>query len=122
MRILTLLAAALLLMTGLARAAEEGSATTYRPGTGHILESMSTSSTVTNAMGSFTSVVRVHPTEAAWIVFGTATAALDFYASVTRDMFLPADVTEYFWISGGTYIAVIQDSASGVVYINEMSR
>lgn len=89
----------------------------YRPVTTQILTSGSTSVSVTNAFGSFIRVVRIHPTEDIFMTLGSTPQT-----AVSTDMLLPADTTEYFRVSPGEYIAVIQSSTGGTVYVTEMDR
>lgn len=114
-----------LLLPVAAYAAASGEATTYRAMTNHVLTVDNVSNRMTSGVGPFITVVRVHPTEDTWLVVGnsTATAISPVTTSaLTAASFLPADVTEYFWINPGQYIAVVWDGTKGVLYISEMSR
>ena len=43
-------------------------------------------------------------------------------ATDNNGMYLPANVVEYFHVSGGDRLAVIQDSAGGTIAVSEMTR
>ena len=99
------------------------SLTFLRPVTTHTLEIVSTSTAMTTSFGPHIRMVRVHPTENAFLAIGRSTVSVVASTSaITAPVFLPADITEYFLVSPGEFIAVIQDAAAGVVYITEMSR
>jgi hypothetical protein len=67
-----------------------------------------------------TTHIRVVATVNCWISFGNPpTAAL---ARDPASMYLPAGLPEYFWVSPGSQIAVIQDSAGGSLYISELAN
>ena len=93
------------------------SLTFMRPMTTQTLELGAVSASITNSLGDFVRVVRVHPTEDAHVAVGasplTATAA---------DFLVPADTTEYFLIRPNGFIAVIRDGSTGVIYVTGMTR
>ncbi len=119
MRILIFLTA-LFVLAFPAGAAEEP--VIYRAASSYSITSSTTSKATTDAIGPFIRVVRVHPTEDAFILFGISSSSRPLVATAATSIFLPADKTEYFWTSPGRYIAVIRDSTDGIVYISEMDR
>lgn len=75
------------------------------------------SAAVTNAFGSVGDV-RLVSTTNCWVNFGkTPTAAV-----AANNIYLPAGVVEYFHVSPGEKVAVIQDSAGGTLNVAEMTR
>lgn len=64
--------------------------------------------------------VRIVGSTAIWVDM-EAGVALGATSSSTTSMFLPANVPEYFSAYQGINISVIADSASGTVYIVEMT-
>lgn len=66
-----------------------------------------------------TTHVRVVATSACWIAFGAAPVAV---ASGVGSIYLPPGVPEYFWVLPGEKIAVIQDTAAGVLNIAELDN
>ena len=66
-----------------------------------------------------TTHIRVVSTSACWIAFGAAPVAV---SSGAASIFLPAGLPEYFWVLPGEKIAVIQDSAAGVLNIAELDN
>jgi len=93
------------------------SPTFMRPVTTQTLEIHSSSSSITNALGSQIRVVRLHPTEDVHVAIGVTPLT-----ATTDDLLLPADITEYFLVGPGEYIAVIQNATSGVIYVTGMTR
>lgn len=57
--------------------------------------------------------VRVIATTACFLKFGATPVA------TTSDMYLPADVPEYFFISSGSKISAIRSATSGNLYITK---
>ena len=65
-----------------------------------------------------TAHIRLVSTTACWVSFGSPPAA-----AVVRDpasMYLPAGLPEYFWVTPGSQVAVIQDTAAGFLYVTEL--
>lgn len=61
--------------------------------------------------------VRLYCTSDCHVEFGpNASSLVD-----TGSMFLPAGSVEYFYANKGDYIAVVQDTAAGYLYITEMA-
>lgn len=69
-----------------------------------------------NAHPDGTSIIRLFSTTDCWIAFGTNPTAVKEAAG---SMFLPAGIVEYFECRPVEKIAVIQDSASGKLYLTE---
>lgn len=71
------------------------------------------------AFGAYTHDVRVVSTTNCHIAFGS-----DPTAAATDDngIYLPAGVVEYFHVTPGQKLAVIQDTGAGVLCVAEMSR
>lgn len=93
------------------------SPTFMRPVTTQTLEIHSSSSSITNSLGAHVRVVRLHPTEDAHVAVGSTPLT-----ATTADFLVPADTTEYFLVGPNSYIAVIRDGSSGVIYVTSMSR
>lgn len=66
-----------------------------------------------------TEEIRVVCTAACHINIGENPTAA---ASDNNGMYLPANVVEYFHVTPGQKLAVIQDSASGTLTVSEMTR
>lgn len=94
----------------------------YRAASSYSLASTTPSTATTAAIGPFIRVVRIHATEDTFVLIGTSDSNGTLVATAATSIFLPADTTEYFWVSPGRFIAVLQDSTSGTVYISEMGR
>ncbi len=71
------------------------------------------------AFGSSTSEVRVVSTTNCHISFGASPTAA---ATDNNGIYLPAGVVEYFHVTPGQKLAVIQDSAGGTLCVAEMTR
>lgn len=76
------------------------------------------SAPITNGFAATTSDIRVVATSNCWISIGAAPTATNGAGST----YLPANVVEYFHVTGGQKVAVIQDSASGTLSVSEMTR
>lgn len=87
------------------------------PSTSQTVAVSATSAATTNALDKNTVVVRVIPTTNCFVKIGTSTPT-----ATTADMFMPAFTAEYFRVNGNETlkIAVIQQSASGSLYVTEM--
>lgn len=90
--------------------------TTYYPGTSQTVSVSGTSAATTNAVGSYINKVRLRSTTDCFIKFAKSPTA------TTSDMFLPAGETEYFDVKPGQKVAAIQSSASGTLYVTEMTK
>jgi len=64
-----------------------------------------------------TNHVRLVSTTNCWVVFGAAPVAV---GSTTPAIYLPSLSPEYFWVFPGEKIAVIQDTAGGILSIAEL--
>lgn len=64
--------------------------------------------------------VRLVGTVSCWVSFGNPPNAA--VRQGTSSMFLPAGLPEYFWVSVGEQIAVIQDATGGFLYITELTN
>lgn len=71
------------------------------------------------AFGANTSEIRVVCTTNCHINIGTSPTAA---ATDSNGIYLPAGLVEYFHVSPGQKVAVVQDSASGVLCVAEMTR
>lgn len=69
--------------------------------------------------GANTFEIRVVSTTACHINIGQNPTAA---ASDNNGMYLPANVVEYFHVSPGQRLAVIQDAAGGTLCVSEMTR
>lgn len=76
------------------------------------------STAVTNGFAAGIHDVRVVCTTNCWITFGASPTATTGAGS----MYLPAGLVEYFHVSPGQKVAVIQDSAGGTLNVAEMTR
>jgi hypothetical protein len=71
-------------------------------------------STAVNLFSSGTQLIRVHSAEDCFIAIGNSPTA------TTTTIFLPADTTEYFCVSGSSdRLAVRDNGTSGVLHITE---
>jgi hypothetical protein len=85
----------------------------YKPAASQVVAYTGTAGTST-AINTYTNVVRLLATTAAFIRFGGT--------AVANDMYLPAGVAEYFTINGGDTISAIQVASGGSLYITEMTQ
>jgi hypothetical protein len=112
-RIITVLALLMLASTAYA------DQITYRPALTFTVDANPTTSTAaTTAPSAYIDTVRVMSTVDVFLSIGVSPNAS---AGVTA-MYIPADKPEYFNIRSGEQIAVLGVSASGVVYITEMTQ
>ncbi len=88
----------------------------FKPGTSQVVAYTGTAGTIANAIGSGVNVVRVMLTTAGHIAFGPAPTA------TTSDMYLAANVPEYFMVTPGAKISAIQSASGGNLHVTEMSR
>lgn len=77
------------------------------------------SAATANAFGANTSEIRVVSTTNCWAKIGDGTPTA---AAAANNFYLPAGVVEYFHVTPGQRIAVIQDSAGGTLNVSEMTR
>jgi 2-methylaconitate cis-trans-isomerase PrpF len=87
-----------------------------RPGSTETV-SYTTSAGATSAAYTNNIVVRLYATSNCHVEFGP-TASSDV---TTSSMPLPAGSVEYFYVNKGDLIAVVQDTASGTLFITEMA-
>lgn len=78
-----------------------------------------TSRSLTNAFIPYARWVRLHPTEDAFISFGTTSTGL--VADSATGTFLPADTTQIFKLNS-RYMAIIRATTSGTIYVTEVGR
>ncbi len=88
-----------------------------RPVTTQTLQIHISSSSITNSLGEYVRVVRLHPTEDAHVAMGASPLT-----ATTDDLLVPADTTEYFLVGPNSYIAVIVSATQGVIYVTGMTR
>lgn len=77
-----------------------------------------TSTAATTLPGSYITVLRLVPTVDVYFNIGVSPNA----SASSTGTFLPAYQTEYFNIGAGEQIAVISVSATGTLYISDMSK
>lgn len=88
----------------------------WQPGTHQTVSYTGTHGVITNATNASTQVIRVVCTTAAYIAIGTAPVA------TTSDMYVPANVPEYFIVNGARKVSAVQVSSGGALHVTEMSR
>lgn len=84
------------------------------PGLGQPISFTGTSAQGT-AFAAGTTVAKFFPTADCWVQFGaspTATAA-------APSIFLPAGIVEYFGVTAGQKVAVIQNAGAGTLHVTE---
>lgn len=69
---------------------------------------------VSSAIGAYINVVRLVATTACFVRFGGT--------ALTTDVYLPANVPEYFTINGGDTISAIRVGSDGNLHITEMTQ
>src|SRR5947209_6579101 len=74
-----------------------------------------TAGVITNAVGTETYIVRVVCTSDAFIKIDNSPTA------TTSDVFCPASTPEYFSITPGQKVSAVQWSASGTLYVTEIT-
>jgi hypothetical protein len=74
--------------------------------------------TVSTSGPNNTTHIRVVATANCWIAFGANPTA----AIATASILIPAYTPEYFWVVHGERIAVIQDSAGGLLNVAELAN
>jgi len=90
--------------------------TTYRPGTHQKVAFTATAGTITNGVSTYITTIRVVVTAAAYVKIGSAPTA------TTSDMYMPANLPEYFTVSPGQKVSAVQASAGGDLHVTEMSQ
>lgn len=75
-----------------------------------------TAGTISNAVGAQTRLVRVVVTSAAYIAVGAAPTA------TTSDVYIPADIPEYFIVGPGEKVSAVQASAGGTLHVTELTK
>lgn len=93
-------------------------ATYGRPGVSHSVAYTATAAKTTAPISNNIFLVRVVLTTAGFIKIGP-NAGL---TATSSDMYLPGDVPEYFAVRAGEHISAIRLSASGTMYITEMTH
>lgn len=86
----------------------------YRPRTHQKVAYTGTAGTISNAVGADISVVRVVCTTAAYIAIAKSPTA------TANDVYMPANVPEYFTLRPGEKVSAIQVSSGGTLHVTEM--
>jgi hypothetical protein len=73
-----------------------------------------TAGTIANPVGGQTRKVRVVVTSAAFVKIGSNPTA------TTADVYMPANLPEYFIVSSGQSVSAIQVSSNGVLHVTEI--
>lgn len=74
-----------------------------------------TAGTISNAVGAQTRIVRVVVTTAAYVTIGGSPTA------TSSDVYMPANVPDYFKINPGEKVSAIQVSSGGSLHVTEMT-
>jgi hypothetical protein len=90
--------------------------TTYRQGTHQKVAFTGTAGTIANGFGAQTKTVRVIVTSAAYVKIGNSPTA------TSSDMYMAANVPEYFTVSPGQKASAVQVSAGGDLHVTEMDQ
>lgn len=69
------------------------------------------------ALGAHTTVVRLHATSACFVKIRTTSTA-----ATTSDVPMPSGQVEYFSVAPGSFVSAIQSTASGTLYVTEVSE
>lgn len=101
-------------MTKLARSLGGDPIHALRPKTTQSVAYTATAGTISNAVGSKTTVVRVYCTTDAHIAIGTSPTA------DTDDMPIAADQPEYFKVNPSDKVSAVQQASGGNLYVTEM--
>ena len=91
-------------------------ATAFRPSTSQTVAYTGTAGAIANAVGPFTTHVRVVVTTAAFITIGEAPVA------TTAHMFMVANVPEIIMIRPGEKVSAIQSAAGGNLHVTELTH
>ena len=86
-----------------------------KAGTHHSVSYTGTAGTISTAINSRTSVVRVLCTTDSYVAFGASPTA------TTASMIVPANQAEYFVMVGTEKVSAVQVSTGGVLHVTEMS-
>lgn len=87
----------------------------YRLGAHQSVAYTGTAGTITNAVGSYTTAIRVVATSAAYIAIGAAPTA------TTADVYISAGIPEVFSCNPGEKVSAIQVSGNGALHVTELS-
>ena len=90
--------------------------TTYRQGTHQKVAVTGTAGTIANGFGAQTKTVRVIVTAAACVKIANSPTA------TTSDMYMAANVPEYFTVTPGQKVSAVQISAGGDLHVTEMDQ
>lgn len=88
----------------------------YKPGATQVASYTGTAGVITNPVAAGVQIVRVTLTTAGHIAIGTAPTA------TTSDIYMPANVPEYFVVPPLCKVSAIQVSSGGNLHVTEMSR
>lgn len=88
----------------------------WKPGTTQNVAYTGTAGTITNAIGTGITVIRVWLTTAGFIKIAASPTA------TTADIPMPANTPEYFVVPPGSKVSAIQSASGGTLYVTEMSR
>lgn len=91
-------------------------ATYGRPGASQKVAYTAAAGTIANPISDHIFLVRVVLTTDGYIAIGKAPVA------TTNDMFMPANTPEYFKINAGEKVSAVQDSASGILHVTEITN
>ena len=86
-----------------------------KAGTHHSVAYTATAGTISSAVNSRTSIVRIMCTSDCYIAFGSSPTA------TTGDMILPANQPEYFTMVGAEKVSAIQVAEGGTLHVTEMN-
>ena len=90
--------------------------TTYRQSSHQKIAFTGTAGTIANGFGAQTKTVRVIVTSAAYVKIGNSPTA------TSSDMYMAANVPEYFTVSPGQKASAIQVSSGGDLHVTEMDQ
>lgn len=88
----------------------------YKAGTHQTVSYTGTAGTISNATGNTTQVIRVVATTACYIAIGSSPTA------TTSDIYMPANVPEYFVVPPSSKVSAVQVSSGGALHVTEMTR
>ena len=91
-------------------------ATAFRPSTSQTVAYTGTAGAIANAVGPFTTHVRIVVSTAAFIKFGEAPVA------TIGDMFMVANIPEIFMIRPGEKVSAVQSAAGGNLHVTELTH
>lgn len=100
-------------MTRLARSSNGQIIQAIFPDTHQKIAYTGTAGTISNGVGLNTTLIRVVCTTAAYIAIGSSPTA------TANDIYMPADVPEYFAVSPGDKVSAIQASSGGTLHVTE---